>query len=94
MKFTKLEIAPFGDGVTYLYLDGKLITSGDEYHDSINTYIDGYVDAYKTLVKDVEVENIAFEKEEWIYDDFSAEPTLKKLIKKLEKTGFIRVEDE
>ena len=30
---------PSGDGVTAIYIDGKLYTHGDDYHDKINFWI-------------------------------------------------------
>lgn len=104
MKFTKLEIAPFGDGYTHLYLDNNLICQGDYYHDKIDDYIKGYIDGYthahnvaeahEIIQLKIEVENIGFEKEEWEYEDFSAEKHLSITIKKLKNAGFKQVKDE
>lgn len=104
MKFTKLEIGPCGDGYTHLYLNHNLICQGDYYHDKIDDYIKGYIDGFTYLHNlseigqigktKVEVEYLNFNKDEWEYEDFSAEKHLSNTIKRLKNAGFIRVEDE
>ena len=104
MKFTILTVNPHGDGYTHLYLDNNLICQGDYYHDKIEDYIKGYIQGYThaynvaqaheiTQLK-IEVENIGFDKDEWEYENFSAEEYLEDTIKRLEKDSFIRVENE
>jgi hypothetical protein len=104
MKFTILQIDLNGDGYTHLYYSNMLVVEGDEYHNKIATYIRGYIDGYKrcSAVNDIgedfplqiTVEEIGFEKDDWIYENFSAEDYLDKTIRRLEKDGFTRVKDE
>jgi len=57
MLLVRVRINPDGDGCTGLYGPfGILIAGGDEYHDSISAYIDGYVDALSNY-HEVKVEN-------------------------------------
>lgn len=41
-RYTVVHIHPEGDGSTALYQNGEIITSGDEYHDDIGAWIDGF----------------------------------------------------
>ena len=90
IKFTSIR---FGEeGITALYDgDGKLVTSGDYYHDKIDEFIDGYLECYNTHVSKAKLTSksveISFDKEndEWPYID-EAPKTLKEansLVKKL-----------
>ncbi len=43
MVIQHVLIAPETDGVDGLYIDGKLVLSGDAYHDSIGSRIEGFL---------------------------------------------------
>lgn len=92
--FTILTVNPHGDGYTHFYFNSQLIVQGDYYHDKIEDYFKGFIDGYKYTLNDVKVINIGYEKDEWEYEDFSAEEFLEDTIKRLEKDGFTRVKDE
>ena len=49
MSKIKVDTVYFGDEgeVMGLYLDGVLEASGDQYHNKIDEYIDGYIDGMK-----------------------------------------------
>ncbi len=104
MKFTILTINPYGDGYTHLYLNKSRITEGDYYHNKIDDYINGYIhgftyaydisQAHQVVELKVEIERIGFNKDEWEYEDFSAEKHLDITIKKLKNAGFIQVKNE
>lgn len=49
MKFTVVKFNPEGDGVTALYIDGKLHIHGDYYHNKIDEWIDGFLAGSKHL---------------------------------------------
>lgn len=49
MKFTVVKFNYEGDGVTALYIDGKLHTHGDYYHNKIDEWIDGFLAGIKHL---------------------------------------------
>lgn len=43
-QFQILKMSPFGDGATALYEEGKLVMSGDHYHDYIDSKIEGFLE--------------------------------------------------
>lgn len=43
MKIQYLKIAPQLDGIDALYIDEQLEVQGDEYHDDIGAYIEGFI---------------------------------------------------
>lgn len=58
MKIVIVHINPAGDGVTAMYIDGKLRIEGDYYHDKIDHWIDGYLEGLTEGMND-EVPEIA-----------------------------------
>lgn len=46
-SFKIVRFNPEGDGVTALYMNDKLYTHGDYYHNKIDTWIDGFIDGIK-----------------------------------------------
>lgn len=42
-QFQILVMSPFGDGATALYEEGKLVMSGDHYHNYIDSKIEGFL---------------------------------------------------
>lgn len=47
MKIDIVKFNPEGDGVTAVYIDGKLHTHGDYYHDKIDNWVEGFIDGLK-----------------------------------------------
>lgn len=45
-----------------LYKDGKLVLDGDYYHNHIHDRIEAYLQAYRDLGIEYEVESVAYEK--------------------------------
>lgn len=43
-QFQILRMSPWGDGATALYEEGKLIMSGDHYHNYIESRIEGFLE--------------------------------------------------
>jgi len=50
MKTTVVDFSGGGDGITALYLDGKLHKYGDYYHDKIDENIDGFLDGVQYVL--------------------------------------------
>ena len=46
-KIEWVKISPETDGVDGLYINGKLVTQGDYYHDKISDYIAGFLAGLK-----------------------------------------------
>ena len=58
LKFTLVRINPDGDSVKALYIDGILYKSGDEYHNDITAYLDGFIEGCLFSKLDIEIEQL------------------------------------
>ena len=58
MKIDIVDFTNGGDGVTAVYVDGKLHRHGDPYHDSITQWIDGFVAGLKFAKVKVKVNKV------------------------------------
>jgi len=47
MKVTIVHVHPEGDGVTGLYINDELYRDGDEYHDKIGKWVEGFLEGLK-----------------------------------------------
>lgn len=52
MNVTVVKFNPDGDGVTALYLHGKLFKYGDYYHDKIDEWIEGFISGLEYISKE------------------------------------------
>ena len=43
MRIQIVKIHPEGDGITALYINGRLFTHGDHYHNKIDNWISGFL---------------------------------------------------
>lgn len=74
---TIITFWPDGDWVKAIFIDGELFRYGDEYHDKISTYIDGFIDGFKASKIPVNVrrgECIDYELEDSIVLDGGSPP--------------------
>lgn len=55
MRLCRVSFAYESDGVTALYIDGKLHTHGDYYHDKIDDWINGFIEGLKYAGQQVTV---------------------------------------
>jgi len=45
----RVHVNPSYDGLTGLYIDGKLVAGGDEYHDKAHLAIKGFIDGLRYM---------------------------------------------
>lgn len=87
MLIQRVKIAPQIDGIEALYIDGKLETQGDEYHDDINAYLNGFIACIKKIEfpHSYEEYELPMEEEElnyeWITPENFSELPLKRMKK-------------
>lgn len=65
MKVDVVDFSGGGDGYTALYVDNKLHTYGDYYHDKIGDWINGWVAATEEQIGEENVER----KDWWLVSD-------------------------
>jgi len=61
-----ININPVGDGCSYLFVDGKYVTGGDDYHDKIDEQIEGIKTFLDKMEFEYSYESIKIESEHWV----------------------------
>lgn len=67
MKITIVKINPEGDGVTAMYINGEQFTSGDYYHNKIDTWIQGFLEGLDYATAEYTLEKL------YVTDETSSE---------------------
>jgi hypothetical protein len=76
IDITKVDFSGGGDGVYALYIDGKIHTYGDEYHNDINAWIRGFIDGLEWIGADIDYKTLYCKDNDIIYNivDMAEEP--------------------
>jgi flavin-dependent dehydrogenase len=88
MKIDYVHVNPGGDYYSSMYIDGQLKYSGDEYHDKITVFFDGYESALRDYlqIKSITVHNA--EHEEWEDKEYRPSADLHEYLGRLAEDDF------
>ncbi len=93
MKIDYVHVNPGGDYFSSMYVDGKLKYSGDEYHDKITYFFDGYESALRDYLQIKSITTHTAEHEEWEDMEYRPDSDLRKYLARLAKDDF-KIESE